>query len=174
VSKKHYPSTLDRALAGDNEALEHVLEGIVAPLFDLAFHALGEVSEARAACAATLEALAEELRGGRSHHRDPLVHAAALFWRGQPATSPGRSLVLEPSSTVLSSRERRAALTVLVVDLEGEDLARALGISQAEAEKVASAAALKLGGHPEGWRDRLNQLAAATPMPPGMLDFLDE
>lgn len=174
MGKKKGFSALDRALDGDEEAVETVLGSVVAPLFDVAAHALGTEALAEERCAPILREIADQLRRKALAHPEPLVAALAAFWRGAAKDCPGKNAALEPECVRFTVAERRVALTWLAADLDGEELDFALAIESELRRELIDSIVHKLGGEVGEWRDRLNERAMIMMLPKGLLDFLEE
>lgn len=164
MTPREEPDPLALALDGDEEALEFVLGGICAPVFDLALHLRGPRDAADAAAGALAELARLLRRGGPLPAEDPVaIPARALLEPGDGLPPPGGALAAVPP------RERRALLAACAADLEGEALAHALGVAPSDARSLVENALRSAGGE-DRVREELDRVAGASPLPPGLVD----
>lgn len=171
---KKYPTPFERAQGGDRAALIDVLGGIVAPLFDLSYHATGKVDRAGRIASGVLKTMAAEIETRAGTYADALEWATALWWTSLGDAEPEKHPVLEPNGRHFDRNERRILLAALAVDHEPKEIARIAGWSEAQTTDAVNDVLSKLGGDPDDWRDALNMHASLESIPAGLLDFLDE
>jgi len=162
------PDPLEQARQGDEDALEQVLRGVLAPIFDLSLHLFRQPVHAELCTVAALRALVHDIRAG-GPEVTPLGAAAAHLLEN-PAPATPAVVGPEPVDGALASLEepaRRAILAVLACDLDGDELVTSLGPDAPEDYHRGMA----LVGFPaEAIRGRLDEVAAATALPFGIVD----
>jgi hypothetical protein len=149
------PRLIQRARAGDWEALEDLATGASAPTFDAAFHLFADQERAAKAAEDALLALLLEVRRGQFVDGDPLgVTGRALADSARAAGISPFSTGLTVEDLVLIGRrpddargteigrlapeDRVAAVLAFALDLAPQDLAHALGERRGSAvERVA-------------------------------------
>ncbi|MAG57176.1 MAG: hypothetical protein CMJ83_12860 [Planctomycetes bacterium] len=165
------PDPLERARDGDEDALEQVLGGILAPLFDLALHYWRQPVRAELATVVGLQGLARVVRdGGPPDGVSPLAvaveHLFASTERPPARTSSPDDLHRRLGD--LEDDRRRAVLAFLACDLDEAELIRALGRSNARA--LLDVGLSELDGSESEIRQSLDEEAARTALPPGLVD----
>ncbi|MCA9320777.1 MAG: hypothetical protein KDB53_08585 [Planctomycetes bacterium] len=161
---KKYPSTLERALGGDDAARAKVIESTLGPVFDLSVHLCGRAEEAGALARSALVTLDAALRTGSLPGPSALAFAvAAVLGRaGEHAQGPEFFGDLPASGS-------RALLVKLACDPTVDELQSLFGV---EGEDLVVNALRTLGGEPDEWSDRLDEHAAQFPLPEGITDGL--
>ncbi len=168
MSAEH-PSPLEEALSGDEDALEAVLDGVVVPLFDLAFHWARSAESGADLVVTGLRELKRQIRLGRLEHPDPLLVAA----RGILATAPpipSSDLPLHLQLDRVPLPDRQAALASAALEVSGADLAYVLGTTPKSAAEATSRARNLLRLTADALRDALDEEAAKTRFPRGLVD----
>jgi hypothetical protein len=187
LTDEHRPSLIERARAGDWDAIEDLVAGTVAPTFDAALHVFGDPKRAEAAAEDALLALLIAVRGREIEDGDPLratgrslAEAAAAAKAGPFAeglTPDDLVLIgLRPDEarrgalTGVAAADRVAAILAFALGLEPADLAWALGRSRPDAEAAVLRVldAIPHARPAEALRDILDARAASTRVPPDL------
>ena len=167
------PSDLELALGGDEDALESVLGGLVAPLFDLALHLADEhPGPAEEATVLALRELVRAVRSGSLPHPEPLMVAARHLVQSvddRRITPHGGGAFLAAVSK-LQPGSRRALLVAYALDADPAELAYVLDLSVPDAASDKSHALKLLELSDERIVESLDALAAEVPLPRGLID----
>lgn len=168
------PTPLELAFQGDEDALEQVLGGVVAPLFDLALHLRRQPVLAELATVDALRAVAEAVRAGALPHADPLTVAARHLLdacaRAPAEPRPPARGPIEAALEALPPSERAAVLAACAADLDGADLGFVLGLPPARGDALVLVALRKLQRSAAELRSALDVAAAEVRLPAGMVD----
>ncbi len=158
MSKK-YPSLIDRALEGDEEARYLVVERVLSPVFDLAWHLTREVDPSRALCVQALTGLDARLRAGDLGMNEPVGAAVAALLA---AYGDGSPLVTIDPFAKLGRDDLLLALSALVADVDTRDLERLFGDDAgARLEEILDGSPLPLAV----LRELLDEVSAAVALP---------
>ncbi len=150
MSKK-YPSLIERALAGDGEARFHVVEGVLSPVFDLAWHLTRDVERSRSLTRRALEGLDVRLQDGDLGATEPVGAAVEALLASYGNADP--CMAIDPFSK-LDRDDVLLALCACVADVDPRDLEHIFG---------------------EGARVRLEEILEESPLPLAVLrELLDE
>jgi hypothetical protein len=160
---------LRRALAGDEEALESVLEGVVTPLFDLAFHLARAPGSAGELVVQGLRELARCVRGGGPLELEPLLLAARAVVAAALALPPAAQAG-EHGLDALPAPDRLLLTVRLALEASPREVALILGIPEPLARARAGQALAALGQSARELREELDALAARHPLPRGLVD----
>ena len=164
------PDPLELARGGAEDALEQVLGGVVAPVFDRALHRYRQPVRAELATVEGLRRLAESLRGG-GPSSSPVAEAARGVFESGPEVLPASvSTPLEVALSRLSSHQRATILGATACDLDAEELAYALQRDLQTTVEIHAAAMDILAMDADELRDTLDEEAGRTPLPPGLTD----
>ncbi len=173
-AREEIPSPLEAALAGDADAIERVLGGVTAPIFDLAVHVHRHPVRAELGAIIALRDLAGWIRSGRLPHADPLAVAGRALVQDVPAPGAEPSILpatpLQESLDDLAAEERIAVLAGSALGLEGDDLAFVLGCSLAEAARRWREGLAGIHLDEEALQDALDEEAACVPLARGLVD----
>ena len=124
------PDPLELARGGDEEALDKVLGGVIAPLFDLALHRYRQLTRAERATVEGLRALADAIRNG-GPDASPMAEAVRGVLRSDHEAEPqpdGEQL--DRAMAALDADQRGAVLASLACDLEDDELAYVLELNE--------------------------------------------
>lgn len=173
MGKRDY--VLEKALAGDLDAIENVLGQVYAPLFDLAHHLQGQVEATHDPLVAALRHLADGLIAGELGGSTPFLVAARALIVDLDGRLPAR---IDAAAPIVAGLERRAALALLArhaLDLDGPELDEALGLAGGRGERLAEAALAELAVDEDELRDRLDEVSSRVALPEGLVDaVMDE
>ena len=168
---KKYPSALERALGGCAESMIAVIEGVTGPIFDLALHLSPDAASARSAADRALRALVSAIETGSLPGGDPLATAGRALIAGTGGQRPAGDL---EELSGLDDRSRLAVVAATALDLDGEALGRVLDCSGSEADAAVGKALGIAGLDRTDLSVLLDERAARSPLPEGLLDFLEE
>lgn len=169
-NKYEKPDPLELAREGDEDALEQVLGGVVAPVFDLALHRYRQPVRAALATIEGLRALADVIRNG-GPIPEPVAEAArGVLASGKEAEPVPAGTPLDVALAAIDADQRCALLAAFACDLDGDELAHALGVDPRKALALYTFGLEALGLDREDLRDALDARAAETPLPPGLID----
>ena len=165
------PDPLDLARTGDEDALEQVLGGIVAPLFDLALIRFHQPARAETAVVEGLHAAATTIRGGNLEST-PLAIAAREVLAPRPDVPEltTQASDIEQVLESLAEPERLAVLAVVACDLDADELGHALTRTPEEASDLVTRGMSSLDLSSEALRDAVEERAAAVALPFGLID----
>jgi hypothetical protein len=184
LSEAPRPSLVERARAGDWDAIEDLVAGASAPTFDAALHLFGDAERAARAAEDALFALLLAVRGGEFDEGDPLrVTGRSLAEAAKAGGAEPFAKGLAPDDLIIlglrpddarraalgkvAAADRIAAVLAFALDLEPADLAWALGRPRPEAESAVARvlAAIPLEPPAGAFRDILDAHAASTRLP---------
>ena len=158
MSKK-YPSLVDRALNGDAEARYLVVERVVSPVFDLAWHLTREGARSRALTERALAGLDARLGKGDLEAAEPVGAAVTELLAAYGDATP--LVTIEPFSK-LPRDDLLLALTALVADVDTRDLKRVFGDeADSRLAEILAEASLPLAV----LRELLDEVSAAVSLP---------
>jgi hypothetical protein len=178
------PRTIERARAGDWEAIEDLVGGAIAPTFDAAIHLFGDEAQARRVTEEALLAMLVSVRRGELRDGDPLTmtarslaaSASAAGAHPFPAGLEADDLVAigcRPDDArgaalgTLPPADRVAAILAFALDLGAHEIAPAIGREVAAVERaIQSALAAIPHAQPEqALRDLLDARAGRFRLP---------
>ncbi len=161
---------MELAREGDEDAMEQVLGGVVAPLFDLALHRYRQPVRAELATVEGLQLLVSALRQGDVSPSPVAVAARGVLRSGAETRPASIATDLERSLEALSVSQRTALLAAASCDLDAEELGHALEMDLDQAEELHREAATRFELDPAELRDALDQVAGRTPLPTGLVE----
>lgn len=163
------PDPLELARAGDEDALEQVLGGIVAPIFDLALLRYHGRERAEVAVVDGLRAVADAIATG-GPEQTPLAEAARVVLAADADVPPlpGDASDLERRLETLPDDQRRAFLGQVVCDLDPAELTHAVGLPTAGDLAASATAAVHQAG--EDLKASVEERVGAFSLPFGLID----
>ena len=168
--KDQKPNPLELARGGDEEALEKVLGGVVAPVFDLALHRYRQPARAEHATVQGLRALAAAIRDGGPDGSLVAEAVRAVLASGDEAEPRPGGKQLDVVLMTLDANQRRAVLATIACDLDEDELAYALELDRQAALDLYTIGIEATALDREGLRESMDARAAETPLPPGLID----
>ena len=168
--KDQKPNPLELARGGDEDALEKVLGGVVAPVFDLALHRYRQLTRAEQATVEGLRALAVAVRGGGPDGSLMAEAVLAVLASGDEAERRPGGKQLDVALMPLDADQRRAVLAAIACDLDEDELAYALQVDRQTALKLYAFGLEAIALDRESLRESMDARAAETPLPPGLID----